>query len=173
MPRSGPLPKRRRRGLLKGRSARAGGLANQCLEGLGLSDSKIGQDFAVDRDAGALEAADKSAVGQPVLAHGGVDALNPQGAEIPLLQLAADIGVLHRTVDGGIGAGDRVLAAPVEALRLFEDAFSAAVRGDGARSFWHGRAPSARVRHPALDALGFSVGPDAASGELSGLVAGG
>src|SRR6185295_9754071 len=113
---------------LKRRSARAGGLTNQCLEGLGLSHGEIGQYLAVDRDPGALEAADKSAVGQAMLAHRGVDALNPQGAEVALLQLAPDIGVLHRTIDGGIGAGDRVLAAAVEAFGLLEDAFSAAVR---------------------------------------------
>src|SRR6266481_2825202 len=100
------------------RSARAGArsLGHQSFEGLGLPDREIGQNLAVDLDAGALEAADKSAVGEPVLAHGGVDALDPQGAEIPLPQLSPDIGVLHRAIDRGVGAGDRILAAAVEAF---------------------------------------------------------
>ncbi len=43
-------------------------LIHQSLEGGGLVDGQIGQDLAVDLDAGAGEPADKSAVGQAVLA---------------------------------------------------------------------------------------------------------
>src|ERR1700741_922287 len=118
---SGQLPGGRRR--------------HQRLERFGLADREIGQDLAVDLDAGLGEPADKSAVGQPVLAHGGVDALDPQRAEVALAQLAPDIGVLHRAVDRGVGGGDVVLAPATETLGLFENALAALVRRDGAGGF--------------------------------------
>ena len=58
-----------------------GGLVDERLEACGVLDGEIGQHLAVDLDAGLVEAVDKSAVGQPVLAHGRVDALDPQRAE--------------------------------------------------------------------------------------------
>src|SRR5262245_25831922 len=67
-------------------------LLQQGLEGLGLAHRKISQNFPVDRDAREVEAANKSAVSErtPIvlleaeLTHGGVDALNPEAAEIAL-----------------------------------------------------------------------------------------
>ena len=44
--------------------------------------------------AGGLQAAHQLRVGEPVLARGGVDADDPQAAEVALLVLAADVGVL-------------------------------------------------------------------------------
>src|ERR1700679_2745046 len=73
-------------------------LIHQSLEGLGLVHGEVGQDFPVDLDAGLSEAADKSAVGQVVEATGGVDPLDPESAEIPLLLFAADIVVLKGAV---------------------------------------------------------------------------
>ena len=67
---------------------------------------------------GLGEPADKSAVGEAIVAAGRVDALDPEGAEIPLLLLAADVIVLQRAVDGGVGRRDRVLAAAIEAFGL-------------------------------------------------------
>ena len=66
------------------RQAQASGalrLLDQRLERSRLADGELGQDLAVDLDPGLAEAVDKSAIGQAVLAHGGVDALDPQGAE--------------------------------------------------------------------------------------------
>jgi hypothetical protein len=100
-------------------------LIDQGFEGLRFAHRDIGQDFPVDLDAGRGEAADKSAIGQAVLADRSVYALNPKSAEIPLSQLPPDIGVLHRTVDRGIGRGDVVLAAAIEALGLLENALAA------------------------------------------------
>ena len=51
-----------------------------------------------------------------MLAHRGVDALDPQGAELALAVLAVAVGVLHRLVDRGLGGADGVLAAAEEAL---------------------------------------------------------
>src|ERR1017187_2949299 len=113
-------------------SARAGAPVDQGFEGLRLADGQLGQHFAVDVNAGGQKAADKSAVGQTVLANRCIDALDPKGAEIALSELAADIGVLHRTVDGGVGRRDIVLAAAIKAFGLLEDALPAKARGYGA-----------------------------------------
>ena len=61
-----------------------------------------------------FEAVDKSAVGQAVLAHRGVDALDPQGAERALARLAVAIGILQRLLDRLLGDADGVLAAAVD-----------------------------------------------------------
>src|SRR5438552_4023224 len=63
---------------------------------------------------------DELAVGQPLGAHRGVDALDPQGAEAALLHLAVAVGVLPGLLDCLAGDADRVLAAAVIALRLLE-----------------------------------------------------
>ena len=70
------------------------GLRDQRGERCGLGDRDIGEHLAVDRDPSLAEAVDKSAVGQAVLAHRGVDALDPERAEVALLVLAVAIGVL-------------------------------------------------------------------------------
>src|ERR1043165_5683321 len=77
-------------------------LIHQSLERGGLVDRQIGQDLAVDHDPGAGEPGDKSAVGEAMFTHGGVDALDPPGAEVTLLLLAADIIVLQRAISRGI-----------------------------------------------------------------------
>src|SRR5690606_13335851 len=71
------------------------GFLDDRLEALRLADGDVRQNLAVDLDPGLAEAVDKSAVGQAVLAHRGVEALDPQGAERALLVLAVAIGVLH------------------------------------------------------------------------------
>jgi hypothetical protein len=74
-------------------------------------DGEIRQHLAIDNDARLGEAVDKSAVGQAERTNRRVDALNPECAEIALLQLAADEGVLAGLVDGGLCGADGVLAA--------------------------------------------------------------
>src|SRR5690348_12125736 len=81
----------------------------------------VGQDLAVEVDARELQRVDELAVGQSLGANRGVDALDPQGAEAPLLHLAVAIGVLPGLFDGLAGDADRVLAAAVIALRRFQD----------------------------------------------------
>src|ERR1700712_4066696 len=107
------------------------GLIHQSLEGAGLVRGEIGEDLAVDLDARLGEPADKSAVGDAVFAAAGIDALDPKRAEVTLLLLAADVVVLQRAIDGGVGRRDRVLAAAVKALGGLEDLLAAGVTGDG------------------------------------------
>src|ERR1700757_4665157 len=109
-------------------------LIHQSLEGGGLVNGEVGKHLAVDLNTGAGEPADKSAIGHAVLAAGCVDALDPERAEIAFALLAADVVVLQRLVDRGIGRGDVVLAAAAHALGLLEDLLAAGMAGYGTGS---------------------------------------
>src|SRR5258706_14160674 len=102
-----------------------------------------------------------------MLAHGGVDALDPQGAEVTLLLLAADVIVLQRLINRGIGRGDVVLAAAAHALGLLEDLLAAGV----GRSGKGGRASGLyfpALRPPALERPGFGFGTGCPFCEVGG-----
>src|ERR1700722_16351277 len=81
-----------------------------------LGNGEVGQHLAVDFDPRRGKAGNKAAVGQPMLTHRRIDALNPQSAKLALAVLAVAIGVLHRLVDRGLGGADRVLAPAKETL---------------------------------------------------------
>src|SRR4051812_32250093 len=80
---------------------------------------------------------DELAVGQPFGADRGVDALDPQSAEAPLLHLAVAVGVLPGLLDCLAGDSDRVLAAAVIALRLLQDPFVLGAAGYAAFDACH------------------------------------
>src|SRR4051794_1843970 len=90
-----------------GRSGRrlAGGIGKSA-EGLGVAHGDVGQDLAVEVDAGELQAVDEGAVAHVVLARGGVDAHDPQAAEVALAVAAGAGG-------GGGGPPDRLPCPPV------------------------------------------------------------
>ena len=121
------------------------GLVDQRLECRRVLDRDIRQHLAVDLDAGLRQAVNKSAVGQAVLAHGRVDALDPERAERALLALAIAIGVLHRLLDRLLGHPDRVLAAALVALRQLQDLLVLGMGGDAALDACHGISPSKRA----------------------------
>src|SRR5690606_41309176 len=114
---------------------------NQRGESCGLGDREIGEHLAVDRDLSLAEAVDKSTIGQPVIAHRGVDALDPQGAEIALLVAPVPVGVLAGLVDGGLGGPAGILAAAVKALRLLQDLLVTGVSGDASFTACHLSSP--------------------------------
>ena len=58
-------------------------------EGGGVADGDVGQDLAVDQRAGGLQAGDELRIGHPVQAGGGVDAGDPELAEITFAIFAA------------------------------------------------------------------------------------
>src|SRR5690606_4273758 len=68
-------------------------------------------------------------VGQAVLAHRSVDALDPQGAEITLASLAVAVGVLQRLLHRLLGDADGVLATAVKALGGFQNLLVLGVAG--------------------------------------------
>src|SRR6185295_16591377 len=121
----------------------------------------IGQDLAVEADAGELECVDELAVGHAFGADCGVDALDPQSAEAALLRLAVAVGILPGLLDRLAGDADGVLAAAVIALRLLEQPFVLGASGYAAFDACHGPAslPQA-VRGPGLDARRIGVGKD-------------
>src|SRR5579885_1463243 len=102
---------------------RGAGRIDDRLERCRLAHREIGEHLAVDCDPGLAEAVDKSAIGEAVLAHGGVDALDPEGAERALAVLAVAIGVLVRLFDRLLGDTDRVLAAAVVTLGGLQNLF--------------------------------------------------
>src|SRR4051794_868847 len=62
-------------------------------------DGDVRQNLAVEVRARGLEAGDQTAVGQPVQTSGGVDAHDPQTAELALLLPPVAVGVVESFVD--------------------------------------------------------------------------
>src|SRR5215471_14435195 len=114
-----------------------GGLVDESLEGRRVADGEVGQYLAVHGNAGKRKAADKSAVGDPMLARRRVDALDPKGTEGALAALAVAIGVLHRLLDRLLGDADGILAAAVVALGLLQDLLMLGVGRDAALDACH------------------------------------
>src|SRR4051794_20451080 len=67
-----------------GRRGRRAGDLHEGGEGGRLAHGEIGEDLAVDLHAGVLQTVDEPAVAEAVLAGGGVDAGDPQLAEVAL-----------------------------------------------------------------------------------------
>src|SRR5690348_8787934 len=75
------------------------GLGDQRPKAVRISDGEIGEDLAVDDDARLLDAVHQLRVGHALLARAGIDALDPQPAELALLRAAVAIGVAQRLLD--------------------------------------------------------------------------
>ncbi len=76
------------------------GAADKRLETRRVVDGDIGEHFTIEFDARALESTHELAVGNLRLAASGVDAHDPQRAEIALLEPAADVTVTQRLFNG-------------------------------------------------------------------------
>src|SRR5919201_440591 len=103
------------RRLLGGSGRRPTGGIRKSAEGLGVPDGDVGQNLAVELDAGQLQSVDEGAVAQAVLAGGGVDANDPQPAEVALAVAPVAVRV-------GVGLHDRFLGALVVRVRLAAEA---------------------------------------------------
>ncbi len=106
------------------------GLCDQHAERFGLGDREIAQHLAVNGNLSLAEAVDKSAIGQSVVADGSVDTLDPQGAEIALLDATIAVGVLAGLFDGLLGDTDRRLSAAVLTLGSLQDLLVTGVIGN-------------------------------------------
>jgi hypothetical protein len=90
------------------------------LEALGIGDGHVGEDLAIEFDVGLEQSGDEFAVAEAQRADGGVDARDPEPAEISLSVAAIAVGV-----DAGAdevffgGSGEASTAADVS-LRLLE-----------------------------------------------------
>ena len=74
---------------------------------------QIGQHFTVHFNTGFSQPVDKLTIGQPMRAGSGIDALNPQGAEITLAGAAVAIGILTGFRNSLLGYPNGILAAAV------------------------------------------------------------
>src|SRR3954451_2913946 len=90
------------------------GLVGKTSERLGVAHGYVGQHLAVEFDAGQLQAVHELAVAQALLAGGGVDARDPEAAEVALLVAPVAVGVLVGLEQGLLGElVARVSLAPV------------------------------------------------------------
>eukprot|EP00439_Symbiodinium_sp_Y106_P088484 s1_g1020.t1 len=105
-------------------------LVDQRLEGLRLVDGEVCQNFPVNLDASAPETVDKSAIGEPMLAARGVDPLDPERAEVPLLGLAVAVSVLTGFFDSLVGNAEGIFAAAVIPLCLLDHLTVTGMGGD-------------------------------------------
>ena len=91
------------------------------LEGCGVVEGKVGENFAVDLDARLVDEAHEFAVAEVFLTGGGVDTLDPEGTEVALLVLAVAVGVGETFFPGVLGDGPHVAAATEIAAGEFQD----------------------------------------------------
>src|SRR5256712_1555830 len=114
------------------RSGRGGGLRAGDLcdagEGLGVVERERGQDLAIDLDPGDFEPGNQLAVGEPVRARRGVDAHDPQRAEVALALLAVAVGVGEAALDGLARLAVRLAPSADAPLRLLHGLLVAAGR---------------------------------------------
>src|SRR5262249_39688855 len=125
-PRAGRRPQRARPpgddapdGLLGGAEGALGGL-RQGGEPLRVGRGQIGQDLPIDRDAGLPQAGHQAAVRQAVLPRRGVDADDPQTAELALASASIAIGVAEGLLDRLLGGPVQLALAGVVPLRQLE-----------------------------------------------------
>src|SRR5262249_49051415 len=83
------------------------GRFRQVAESLGIAHREIGEDLAVEVAAGFFQSRDEAIVREPVHPRSGVDAQDPQTAEVALARLAVACGVaeglVHRLLGHAVG----------------------------------------------------------------------
>ena len=113
------------------------GLLDEGFDGCGVLDGEVGEDFAVEGDAGGFETLHKSGVAQAEGACGGVDALDPEVAEAALLGLAVACGVGFGLADGVLGITEVGTAESAEPFGFGQHALAALPAGGGIGGSWH------------------------------------
>src|SRR3712207_6433075 len=101
---------------LRRRRRSLSGALGESAEGLGIAHGDVGQDLAVQLDAGELQAVHERAVGHALEARGGVDAGDPQAAEVALAVAAVPVRVGVRLHQGFLRALVVAVGLPAEAL---------------------------------------------------------
>ena len=136
------------------------GQLRQLLEAVLFLDGHVGQDLAVELHAGQAQAAHEHAVGQAVLASGGVDADDPELAHLALALLAVAEGV-HQGAFGDLAGGFVQLAAGSDVALGHGQIFLVPFVGGLSTFDAHGFGSLRCVRDVAL---GLGVGQQAAHG---------
>src|SRR5271168_4946643 len=96
-------------------------------EASGVVCGNVGEDLAIERIAGELEAVDEGRVAHAVDAAGRVDTDDPEGAILALLLLAAGVGELERPLDGLLSGLVELGFSEEVTTRALEDLFAAVV----------------------------------------------
>ena len=105
------------------------GFGDQGFDGGFISDGEVGEDFAVDFDAGGLEAFHKSAVGETMSTSGGVDALDPQVAEGAFPDFTVAVVVDHGFPHGVFGVAEVGGTEAAESFGFIDGALAALATG--------------------------------------------
>lgn len=112
-------------------------LVDDGLEGVGMVHGEVGEDLAVEGDAGLRQLTHQFAVRHAVLASTGVDALDPQRAELALALLPADVRIEQAFFDSVLGNCPNVFAGTVVPFGHFENLFPAGSRRNCVVGTWH------------------------------------
>src|SRR5262249_48094689 len=129
------LVQRRAELLLVDGALRAG---DERLERVGVAHGDVGQHFAVDGRAGGLQSRHQLRVRNAVQARGGVDAGNPQLAEVTLAILAAGEREVQAALDLLLGDAVTARLHPVVALGELQDLRAAVLAFWSSFDAWHG-----------------------------------
>src|SRR4029453_19051590 len=117
------------------------GLFDDCLEGRGLANGKVGQHLAINGQTRFGEASYEAAVIQPEWPHRRVQALDPERAECALAPLAIAESILVRLLHRLLGDANRVFAAAIIAFGGLEDLLVLGMRRDTTLDAGHGKSP--------------------------------
>src|SRR6266496_742732 len=104
-------------------------LLGEALKSGWIFDCQIGKDFAVQSDAGFLEAVDERAVAHAVQLGGGADAHDPQRPVLTLALVATAVGALQPAPNGFFGRAvefgfcQEITAGAVQYLFTFRATF--------------------------------------------------
>src|SRR5262245_48175679 len=91
---------------------------------LGVVDGDLGERLAVQLDVGPVQAGDQLAVAQAAHPAGGVDADDPEAAELALARLAVAVRVDAGPDQGDNGLAVQVVPAQAKAFGQFAEAFA-------------------------------------------------
>ena len=101
------------------------------MHGGGVIEREVSQHLTVELDARFAALAHELGVAHTVLTRTGIDPLNPQRAELTLLELTANVSVQEALFDCVFGDSPYVFAGTVVALRHFQDFLPASAARDG------------------------------------------
>src|SRR6266581_3655200 len=127
-------------------------LARELRESGFVNHGQVREHLAIDFDRSLLQTVHESRVCHAVLAHGRVDARDPESAKLALALLAVTVGILPRLHHRFLGDVENIAATAAESLGLSDDFLVLGARGYAAFDSWHDGSPL-RVREHRADML--------------------
>src|SRR3954464_7621224 len=107
-------------------------------EALRIAHGEVSHHLAIDRDTGQRQTVDQARVRQIVQARGGVDADDPEAAEIPLAGTAVTVGIGQGAHQRFVRPLEEAVIGAVVTLDLRQDLLVPAMGGDAALNSGHG-----------------------------------